>query len=125
VQDRLLTDILDVLWRACSMNLLENVGNIVGLLVFRFRSRAAGMLLLLVSVTATLSKTLIYFLHEQCSSGASHPTAHNFPDNAVNYFALYILPNSLWILFPTLVVRNFYGQLRAAIEGAGSKQKSQ
>lgn len=79
------------------MNLFENVGNIVGLLWWATSRSPRAFILLMLSVTATFCKTVLYMLHEHCSPEHSHPTAHNFPDNVQNYLLLYILPNSLWV----------------------------
>jgi hypothetical protein len=56
-------------------------------------------LLALISCAMTASKTVLY-LAQDGLSGWKH-TAHNAP---ADFWLLYILPSSLWVVFPTLVV---------------------
>lgn len=104
------------------MNLVENFGHMIGLFLYRFVSRTSGVLLLLVTVTLTLGKTILYFIHDQCSTPS--PTDHNFPDHVARYLIIYILPNSVWIVVPFLVIRNLFSQLRAAVDGVADAARS-
>lgn len=100
------------------MNLVETALNLVGLAVYRWASKASGALLLLIALTATLAKTILYMMHEHASSATTKPfTAHNFPDNLAQYFLLYLLPNSFWVVVPLLGVRNLFGQFRRILNG--------
>lgn len=107
------------------MNLFENAGYLLSLfLYYVFRRRSLSFLLLLLCFTATLSKTLLYLLHEHCSSEQQHPTSHNWNENMTQYVLLYILPNGLWILFPALIIRNLITQILRAMEHNSNDTKT-
>jgi hypothetical protein len=63
-------------------------------------------LLALISCAMTASKTVLY-LAQDGLSGWKH-SAHNSPSD---FWLLYILPSSLWIVFPTLIVATIVSRL--------------
>jgi len=121
--DRLYADMENAFVRAQSyINIVEIIGNVIGLSFFFMGRHARGLMVLLLAAQATLAKTLLYFVHEHCfqPDAANHPTAHNFPHDTWKYVVLYMLPNGMWIIFPLLIVRNLACQLLAAIPDRGA-----
>jgi len=84
------------------------------------RGRSAGIALLLgyaVSIM-TVSKTVLYWLVEYCS-GFAH-IGHN---GAWDLFWLWILPNGLWLVFPSYMIYVFGREMLQAVECAEKKEE--
>lgn len=104
------------------LNLVENFLNIWYLYLAHAQGSAVAPLVGFASVIMTLSKTVLYLLVEyfcgQCSTG------HN---DLATLFWLWIVPNGLWILFPSACLYYFGGTLANTLRRAekGNKKKAQ
>ena len=80
------------------MNLVEVA---IAVLFFTFHSvgQRGAALCAIISCVMTASKTIAYALID-VNSGYSH-SGHNTP---ADFWLLYVLPSSLWVVFPLAVV---------------------
>lgn len=55
----------------------------------------------------TCSKTILYFLYDIVDpSASSHPKL-----SPIDYWGIYILPTSLWIIIPFIIISNISKQI--------------
>ncbi len=81
-------------------NLLEVIVLVIAIVL---RRRFSGVVLALLVSTATLWKTVIYFLVE-ISSGLEMTRQSLEQGNLVGFLAVAVLPNLVWIVVPLIVV---------------------
>lgn len=86
------------------LNAVEVLGGLIFLWLCNFNDARANPVGIVVS-TCTLWKTVIYFTLEHLSGYVY--TGHNAP---FDFWFLYILPSSVWIILPLLVILDLSGQ---------------
>jgi len=97
--DRLYGDMEDTFgWGQGIMNVVENCLNFFAVFL-HFRGSPTGLVVAFLSIGLTLAKTVLYYIMDLwcgfCQSG------HN---DTFTFWTLYILPNWIWIVIPTIAV---------------------
>ncbi|EKG17152.1 hypothetical protein MPH_05606 [Macrophomina phaseolina MS6] len=83
------------------------------------RVAARAVLLAFAASVMTLSKTVLYWLNE--AWGGFDNIGHN---DAVSLVFLWVIPNGLWLIFPTYMIYVFGGEIVQGLEAAGAAAPS-
>ncbi len=84
--------------------------------------RNLGCLVLLISSVMTWSKTVLYFIHDYFERQL-HPQELPIEVQAWEYLFLFIIPSSLWILFPFACMWNIGRQIIRILNSTNDKTK--
>jgi hypothetical protein len=85
--------------------------------------RNLGCLVLLVSSVMSWSKTVLYFTHDYFERPL-HPQKLPIEVETWEYFLLFILPSSLWIIFPFACMWSIGRQIIRLLNSTNNKTKS-
>ncbi|OZJ05875.1 hypothetical protein BZG36_00934 [Bifiguratus adelaidae] len=90
------------------MNLVESIMNVGYLYLLEKPSVSIGQanLLAFAAVVMTLAKTVLYFLNDYCAGWRN--SGHN---DLYTWVTLYLVPNGMWILVPSILVIYFANDL--------------
>ncbi|TKY87139.1 hypothetical protein EX895_003816 [Sporisorium graminicola] len=103
------------------MNVGESILNLFYIYLVHIKATPAALAVApiwgLIAVTMTLSKTILYVLNDFCCGWCK--TGHNDWYTLIVYW---ILPNGLWILFPTIIAFILIRELSASLKVAAGVQ---
>ncbi|TFK50422.1 hypothetical protein OE88DRAFT_1631340 [Heliocybe sulcata] len=105
------------------LNVVETFFNIAYLYLVHISPSPTAPLVGFASATMTLSKTVLYWLQEYYCSGCS--IGHN---NPIDLFVYWVIPNGLWLLVPSLIIRRLGKDISealhvAAVPGVAKKKQ--
>ncbi|UJR37601.1 hypothetical protein I4U23_030298 [Adineta vaga] len=107
------------------MNYVELSLALISVLLYHiFRRRNAGCLLLLIASVMTWSKTVLYFVHDYYERPL-HPQDLPIKIETWEHLCLFILPSSLWVVFPFFCMWNIGGQILNLLNSLNNKNKTQ
>ena len=92
-------------------------------LYYVLRKRNTGCLLLLIASTMTWSKTVLYFIHDYYERPL-HPQDLPIKIETWEYYCLFILPSSFWVIFPFLCMWSIGGQILTILNSINEKTKT-
>ncbi|TBU45626.1 hypothetical protein BD309DRAFT_859785 [Dichomitus squalens] len=105
-----------------ALNVVENFMNIGYLYLAHVTKSPVAPLLGFASATMTLSKTVLYWLQEYYCGGCA--VGHN---DFKTLFIYWIIPNGLWLVFPSYILYVFWNDISSALhlaDRATAKTKS-
>lgn len=88
-----------------------------------FRRRNLGCLILLIVSVMTWSKTVLYFIHDYIERPL-HPQELPVEIEIWEYLLLFIIPSSLWVIFPFACMWNIGRQVIRIINSTNEKTKT-
>ncbi|EIN05605.1 hypothetical protein PUNSTDRAFT_74769 [Punctularia strigosozonata HHB-11173 SS5] len=95
------------------LNVIETLLNILYVYRAHVSLDPAASLIGFAAATMTLSKTVLYWAQEYYCGGCS--VGHN---NLVDLAVYWILPNGLWLLVPSLIIRALWKDLASSLRVA-------
>lgn len=120
--DKLYGDLNDAFNKAQStVNIIEVSLNAMGLYLYGLDQHSKsqqrrGLVVLLVALSATVCKTVVYAFYDYYHVPSN--TAHN---DWFTYVTLYLIPNGLWVVVPTMCIVHIGSKLVAP---GGSSRKA-
>ncbi|KAH7107997.1 hypothetical protein BKA62DRAFT_2538 [Auriculariales sp. MPI-PUGE-AT-0066] len=97
------------------MNIVETLLNLYYVYGVHFSPNAAAPVIGLCAATMTLSKTVLYWGNEYFCSYCA--VGHN---NLYDLIVLWIIPNGIWLVFPTFVILRLARQITQQLSVAAS-----
>ncbi|CAF3974551.1 unnamed protein product [Adineta steineri] len=88
-----------------------------------FKRKNSGCLLLLIASVMSCSKTVLYFIHDYYERSL-HPHDSPYEIETWQYLLLFIIPSSLWIIFPFCCTWTLGRQIIKILDSSNDKTKS-
>ncbi|EJC98473.1 uncharacterized protein FOMMEDRAFT_96779 [Fomitiporia mediterranea MF3/22] len=95
------------------LNVIETFFNLYYVYAQHILASPAAPLIGFASAVMTLSKTVLYWAQEYYCGGCA--IGHN---DLKTLFWLWIVPNGLWLLVPTLIIRSLYRDIASGLKTA-------
>jgi hypothetical protein len=112
-----------VIAQSC-MNYVEVTLTLFSVILYHILGRRnLGCLVLLIASVMTWSKTGLYFIHDYFERPL-HPQDLPIEIATWEYLLLFIIPSSLWIIFPFACMWNIGGQMIKLLHSTNEKIKS-